>query len=460
MRRRTWRLRTSGAAVDGADLKDFLATSLRRIGVGDADPEAVAQRLRWNVHPAVYLAQCSSEERAALGAAPSVDAVVAHWVRHGAAAGRRVGALFQPWWYADRLGDPRLGEGLTGPELFLHWLWAGWRERVVPTPLFDEQHYRARHADVGASEWGFAHFLRAGCYSPRRDPGPFGRNYGSVAQPHARERRAPVLLATFLRDADHFDLRSTSWLEEAVLAMGRKARRLESPRMRDLVAKASAIQPLVSTYDGPRWSSWPTRSHPALIATEAIEQVRHDIFQHVGGAAVATVLLGPAYTATSAAVARELRRVEPDSRVLVIGTDGTPSEGVPDPHVSYVDVSTAYQMVQESHRPTALLDVIRGLAPRRVVSLESRLGWQVISAYGNALHRETSLAAAAAEETFEPGDFEQCFDMLDWVLLGSERLRTILLDRYMFTTEVAQRLIADPRSIPAALSLPGRQERA
>lgn len=420
--------------------------------------DALVQRLSSCVHPALYLAQCPADEQAALGPDAAVEDVLAHWVDHGAAAGRRVCALFNPQWYADRLAEHGVAAPAEGTALFLHWLTDGWERRIVPTPLFDEDFYRARHDDLAEERWGFAHFVRSGCYAASRQAGPFARNYGSVVPPRARQRHEPVLLATFLRDASAYDLATTSWLEESVLAMRDKLARLDSPVMRDMVAKAVALQPLVAA-PAERWVSWPARSHPVLVAADAIERLRREI----GVTEVDSLVIAPGPTPLAASVARELRRLEPDGSVLVVGTDGAPAEGTVD-GVRHVDASAAYRNVAHGHRPTALLDVVRGLAPRRVVvSADSRLGWTLLTAFGNALHRQTSLAAAldpAVARDFPVRDFEETIDLLDWMLIEDDAVRDGLVERYLLTPDVARRLITAPERIGEALGLPPRQERA
>ena len=86
---------------------------------------AVVERLRWCVHPRLYLAQLGEDEREALGEEPGVDAVVGHYLKDGAERGLRVSALFNPGWYDARLAE----HGLAVPDgeaSFLHWLRVGW----------------------------------------------------------------------------------------------------------------------------------------------------------------------------------------------------------------------------------------------------------------------------------------------------------------------------------------------
>ena len=164
------------------------------------------------------------------------------------AGGRRSDqwAVQRPTIYEERLADRGL-KIEPGVHPFLHWLSVGWDERVVPTVLFDEEFYVARHPDVASGpDWAFAQYLRAGCYAPGRSPTPFGPNYGGVPAPDARERQDPPLVTGLLHRAADYDLTRTSWLEQGVTLGAAKLAALDTERMRGLVAKAAAIEPLIA----------------------------------------------------------------------------------------------------------------------------------------------------------------------------------------------------------------------
>jgi hypothetical protein len=153
----------------------------KRQPAGLAPP--VLERLRWCVHPRFYVAQLTLDERAALGDDLDVETAVEHYLSHGARAGARICAFFNPAWYAGRLAELGL-EVPAGEVPFLHWLTVGWDRRVVPTPLFDPDWYLEHHPLLESHpRWIFHHYLTRGCYQPQWLPSPAGRH-------HERRRRA------------------------------------------------------------------------------------------------------------------------------------------------------------------------------------------------------------------------------------------------------------------------------
>jgi hypothetical protein len=398
------------------------------------------------VHPRFYAAQVREP-----ALADDVDAALTHFLDRGIRESARVSALFNEQCYRERLAAHG-GAVPDGAHPFLHWLTVGWQERIVPTVLFDEAYYLTRHHDLRRGpEWAFAQYLRAGCYASARWPSPFGPNYGGPPAPDARARQDPPLVTGMLHRSDRYDLRRTSWLEEGVVAGHTKLAALGSPRMQALVAKAAEIEPLVLQPRRERWVSWPPHSHPMAVPTARIEQVR----RAVGLSRADSVFLvagtdsptGPA----AELVARTVQEHEPGAPVLVITTegDGHPRDLLPGAAV--VDVSAPLDGLTDRHRLLGLLDVVRGVRPRRVVVAGSDLGWQMLRTYGPTLRHEMSLGACLPpEEHDEDGirggaavrGFQSCFDVLDWVVADTGVVRDRLVGRYLLGAAAQARLLS------------------
>lgn len=397
---------------------------------------ALARRLRSAAHPRFYAAQVGE---AAL--ADDVDAAIAHFVSHGLAGGARISGLFNADVYRERLAERRLRID-PGVDAFLHWLSIGWDERVVPTVLFDEEFYVGRHPDVaGNADWAFAQYLRAGCYALGRSPTPFGPNYGGVAAADARERQDPPLVAGLLHRASDYDLTTTSWLEEGVVLGARKLAALQSERMRALVAKAAAIEPLVAQTPRERWVSWPPHTHPMLMPTARAEEVRRGLGL-VRADTVVVVPGGPPSPGVAAAVTA-LRGIEPDATVVVATTEEPTPTAVDDLAVP-LDLARPWADFTGARRLLGLLDVVRGLRPRRVV-VAGRLGWRLLSEHGTTLRNEMSLAAVltdAGDDDPDGGDFQGCFDRLDWVVTDTDAHRDALVARYLLPSAARARLLS------------------
>lgn len=402
---------------------------------------AVTRRLRATAHPRFYAAQVGVPSLA-----DDIDGAIAHFLATGQADGARISGLFNPDVYRERLAERGLAVD-AGTDPFDHWLTVGWDERVVPTVLFDEAFYLGRHPDLAAGpDWAFAQYLRAGCYAPGRSPTPFAPNYGGVAAPDARERQDPPLLTGLLHRAGDYDLTRTSWLEEGVIAGAGKLAGLASARMRDLVAKAAAIEPLVAQTPRERWVSWPPHTHPMVVPTARAEGVRREL----GLARADTVIVAPGGAAAGpglTAVAAALRAIEPDATVVVAVTDapGQPDLGLgADAGVVPVDLAGPWSGFGEARRVLGLLDLVRGLRPRRVVVAGSVVGWRLLSTYGATLSHEMSLAAVLLDTADDAGtsDFQGCFDRLDWVVTDTEEQRDDLVARYLLPAPSRDRLLS------------------
>lgn len=398
---------------------------------------ALARRLRSVAHPRFYAAQVGEASLA-----DDVEGAIAHFVSSGLRDGARISGLFNCGFYLARLAE----RGLTiepGIDPFLHWLSIGWDERVVPTVLFDEDFYVGRHPDLAAGpDWAFAQYLRAGCYAPGRSPTPFGPNYGGVPAPDARERQDPPLVMGLLHRAADYDLTRTSWLEEGVTAGAAKLAGLDTPRMRDLVAKAAAIEPLIAQTPRERWVSWPPHTHPMLMPTARAEDVRRGL--GLVRADTVVVVPGGAPGPGLVAAVTGLRALEPDATVVVATTD-EPAQPDLDPRAVPVDLARPWSGFTEARRLLGLLDVVRGLRPRRVVVADSALGWRLLTTYGTTLRHEMSLAGVLTEpgdDDASAGGFQGCFDRLDWVVTDTDAQRDDLTARFLLPAAGRARLLS------------------
>jgi hypothetical protein len=353
--------------------------------------EVLWERLRSCAHPDLYAAQLPADEVAGTDVVDR-DWAVGHFLAEGARAGRRICALFNPGWYLEQLADR--GRQLPDDVVpFFDWLTTGWDERIVPTPLFDEEFYREHHP--GLSEpWLLRHYLTRGCYRPGFQPSPVGRHHPGGEDPAARDRHRPLLLREMLHRSAEFDLSRTSWLEEGCVAALRRYAALRSGPMQELLAKAAAIEPQVTKTDPRRRRvSCPPHRHPRLYLSEQVEALRVGI----GRTRADTVVLVPAAGSgpelrRGLRLAVELRSTEPGSEVLVVGTDApaaapaTDTDGVP-----VVDMVRYAEGLGADQELAMLVDLVRGLGCRRVVVAGSRRGQDLLSTYGRQLSLEAEL---------------------------------------------------------------------
>jgi hypothetical protein len=351
--------------------------------------DLIWERLRSCAHPDLYVAQLGPGD---LDRTEVVDTdwAVAHFLAHGARAGRRICALFNPGWYLERLAER--GRALPdGVIPFFDWLTTGWEEHIVPTPLFDEEFYREHHPGLSGS-WLFPQYLTRGCYRPGAMPSPVGRHHPGAGDPTARERHRPLLLREMLHRHAEFDLARTSWLEEGCAAALRRYATLGSASMQEQVAKAAAIDPEVTaTAPERRRVSCPPHRHPRLYLSEQVEALRVGI----GQAQAHTVVLVP-----TVVPGRELERGLRLARehggapgTVLAGTDLPGAPDRPPEDVRVVDLAGYADGLGDDQVLAMLVDLVRGLAARRVV-VSSRRGRDLLAAYGRQLSHEVQLFEA------------------------------------------------------------------
>lgn len=421
-----------------------------------ADP-VVLERLRWCAHPRLYLAQLEESERVALGETANVDAVVDHFLDHGAKAGLRISALFNPQWYADRLAE----QGLTVPDgepPFLHWLAVGWDRKVVPTPLFDPDWYLEHHPALHSHpRWIFHHYLTRGCYQPQWSPSPAGRHHGGAPDEGAAGRQDPLLLPELLHRADDYDLRTTSWLEEGVVAVLGKRRRIETDAMREQIAKAADLEPGIHAPLRPELPTVaPPHAHPGVRMRHEVIAARAFLGRKPQDD-VETVVLVPHCRMSGAARVAGLftdaaRAAGGPGSVAVIATDLPVFERpnlFPD-DVPVLDLTRHVAGMAQPARRDLLADLLRDLRPRQVVLVNSLLGWQLVSELGDQLAEVMDLGAylftweideRGHRYGYPVGPFRQSVEHLSWVLFDSERLRSELVDRFLMPPAAQDRMI-------------------
>lgn len=368
-----------------ADLVDLLPPEGRDL-VGH---ERLLDRLRSCAHPDLYVAQLDAS---VAPAAVDRDWAVAHFLSEGARAGLRICALFNPQWYRQQLADR--GRALPDDQaLFFHWLTTGWEERIVPTPLFDEEYYRAQHPGLSGS-WLFQQYLTRGCYRAQSRPSPLGRHHPGGADPTARERQRPLLLREMLHRGGEFDLARTSWLEEGCVAALNRYATLGTEPMQRLVARAAAIEPLVSaTSPQQRRVSCPPHRHPRLYLAEQVEAMRLGLDRSSAGTVILLPVPEPSPELEHALqLARRYDASEPDSGVVIVGTD-EPVFGAAGAEAgcAVVDLARQADGLGADQALAMLVDLVRGLGAHRVVVLGSGLGRDLLQAYGRQLSHEVEV---------------------------------------------------------------------
>ncbi len=255
-----------------------------------------------------------------------------------------------------------------------------------------------------------------------------------------------------------------------------KLEALERPVMREMVERAARLEPLIHEPGGPRRVTWPPRVHDCRPLFEHARSLQDAL----GTEPVHTVLLLPHMRRLSGAsrcgmlMARAMARLHPGERILVLLTDRhepLPQEGMEADGPEIFDFA---RIVPRSLRPKfrrlLLLDMLSGLGVRRVVNVNSRLGWDLFVEYGSQLRSWTDLYAylfcwdldREGRRTGYPiRELQGAFSCLDGIFFDSRALREETVERYMLPTALRERLVtvytpAD-EGLPDLTELAGRR---
>ena len=391
-------------------LQALLPSFLRRWRADDESDRATITFFRHFVQPHFYEAQLPK----GMTVPPGQHAV--HCLVEGLSLGLRPSILFSPEYcraaLAGVMGSRGGGRPRTADEsdqaavpddpgrLFLLWLYVGMRERIVPTPLFDEDYYVECFPSVGRGrQWPFEHFVRAGLkqnrrphrllsHNPRKELGEAGADFADL-----RVARAARLSGKPCSPA------ATSRVELVCAAGSEKLAHLDLPEMRSLIAQAAEIEPLVARPSNRGVIIWPPEVHHISPAVRAGSAVRRSLSR-----TTYDIILFMAKCRTAAeaqAAARQIRQLRQRGQesVLLVIVDGdyVDQSGSFGAVVDVLHLAPQLRDLRRYQRVAVLLDLVRGLRPKRAVNLNSRLARQMLKKHGKQLGQVATSAQPADE---------------------------------------------------------------
>jgi len=310
----------------------------------------------------------------------------------GVASGRRPGPLFDEAVYRRRAAQAGLPALAPHESALLHWLKFGYAAKIVPTDRFNEAIYLAKNPDVAqAGLWGFAHFVHHGVHEGRI----------AVDQPTFR-RREPLTKPSALAGpalqrhwySMDFPTAETGLGDEIPkAAYERLYALLGSENLGEIFADAQAIEPDVgelATIDDilllPYYDAMALRHAEAF---RRLPRTQYDTvicvpWIRVGGADLVAGLL-----------AKAVLQIRPDQSVLVLRVDNPQFERANwlPRNADVVDVSDLVAGIGFGHQMNLLRCLFRGVGPRRVINVNSRLCWSLVRTYGANLAHTMHLYA-------------------------------------------------------------------
>lgn len=280
----------------------------------------------------------------------------------------------------------RRGLSLQSGETFLqHYLRVGFDSRIVPTACFDEAVYYQQYLDINPTNcWAFDHFIRWGVFEGRR------------------ASRAPLpMVAQLAAHVDERSARINNWkyflstcgsslnLDGAFKGMAHHAKVLDdifrSSIFGETMQRAVQIDPSVGDPADICDVLVPPFHDARNIARRAL---RKSLPQHHYDTVICVPWIrtgGADLVACQISAAIRLARKE--ESVLIVRTDQSNfdrPEWVPE-GVDVIDASGIFKSVQFIDAQLLLYGLIMGLAPTRVVNVNSRLCWSTLARFGSRL---------------------------------------------------------------------------
>lgn len=307
-----------------------------------------------------------------------------HFLAIGLSRGDPIGPLLEPQTYLANLAHA----GLPPPELPLplHFARVGMARRILPCALFDEAAYLFFNPELAASGmWSFEHFLRHGLAEGRRftrqgaaaigGAGPAGEG------PVARRR---LLLAAGMVPVDT-PAHEAGYLRWMLDSQQTLRRTLASPLVGEMMAQVREFEPGIGLLADAAAVMIPPFHDP-------IAQPHRDITARLAQLCYDTIVCVPwirngGADLVAGSLTHALRRTRPGERVLLLRTDN-PHFDRPDwiaPDVDVLDISDILAAAGEAMAERLLYALFLGLAPGRVVTINSRLCWQTFRRFGARL---------------------------------------------------------------------------
>ncbi len=420
----------------------------------------------------------------------SEDVLYSHFLVQGSINQHRPTALFNSAWYLEcldgyKLEDPdtdtlREFKALSAEKIaqlqilgtatpFFHWFFNGMQLKIIPTPLFDTDSYLTAHPDI-RNNWKnhpFMHFIETGYTEQfRRHSVMFNANYYRQAI-GPLEYNSAILDFTMRGQFDeiapvgglqleHFPASNPyvcSSVEEAAIYFHRRTNKLSNGPVADMIAKATALEAQVVRPYGPKL----VRMAPVFHPESDLMHDMQDIIPDLAHAQYDIIILMPhCRMAGSANVAGQFTKTVSElsdgESILVITTDLSAFER-PDwfpENVDVFDLSQHLTSLQQERKIRILLDIVRGLRVKKLVNINSNLGWHLTDTFGKQLAEWMDIYfylfcwdrdAKGNKGGYPIQWFLPSFNYTKAVFTDNNALRTELQDRYCLTDESRKKIV-------------------
>lgn len=349
----------------------------------------------------------------------------------------------------------------------LHWVVLGHPARVSSTNIFDSDYYSETYKDLRTwKTWIFDHYVMHGINERRNPSRYFAANWYGKRYSVPGSESALVHYASVGEANGHFagpgidpsrlplpPSGTPTKLDTLVDKLAEKERRLDTPLIQALVAQAAEIEPLILRPYGHRRIQLPPAFHSAAEMLRAGKVLRDavsaDEYENV-------VLIPHCRIAGSARVAgslaKTLREIStPGARTLIVSTELAAFER-PDwfgDDIELVILADLAKEAPEVQTVSGLVDLLRGIGPKRVINVNSRLGWDMLVQAAKPLSAEMDFYAYlfcwdldihGNKGGYPIRFFQQTFDHLAGVFIDNEVLYDELAHRYCMSPDLASKM--------------------
>lgn len=370
-----------------------------------------------------------------------------HFLEEGGAKGFSPGPLFNEHVYRQAAASAGVSipDGV-GP--LTHFLRDGIHRRIVPTKLFDETYYLREHADIAnAGLFGFEHFVVFGIYEGRKAQGH---------QSLRLARPAKIGAGDPLRNWRYFWAQSDDRVPQDLIPrrfatlQRRVSEILSAPGLHEAMAQAMELEPAlrdIRTIDEILVA--PLHDYRDQLRIDMRARVEREQYDNIicipwlrtGGADLVACLMAEA--------ARDAR---PNESVLLLRTDQPHFERpdwVPD-GIDVADVSDLLGAAAQRDAEFLLFTFLQGLAPKRVINVNSRLCWRVMARFGARMTDQMALYSylfcwdqdAYGRRAGYPTDFfSATAATLDGLFTDTDYLRDELIRLYNPPAKIQNRMV-------------------
>lgn len=379
--------------------------------------------------------------------ASGIDRLV-HFLKDGMINGLAPGPFFDAEYYTEaRVGRRILASRKEAP--FLHYLRNGWPKRFVPNQIFDEDAYRLAQPDIKEQNvWGFRHFIFHGIYEGRK----IGTSPGLTIWPRANDFAGSQLSNWRMFWAGPGGMVDGVGLAGAI---ARQQKRLldfvTSSLFDEIVRRAQAIEPALGE----------PRKISAIYAAphhDQLADVMDRIRARIPDRSYETVITVP-WLRTGGAdlvacqLAAAVKETQPEGNILILRVDQKHLERpdwIPD-GVDHVHISDLLGFVSSDNAESLLYALLLGLAPKRVINVNSYRVWRTFERFSRRLSERISLysylfcwdqTADGLRVGYPSMFYAATSPNLAGTLTDTDYLRRELLRLYSPPDDVAQRTIA------------------